>query len=188
MQKVQFYSPYGKFFRELRVPGQQLTSISWEGNGLRLALTVDHFVYFANVRPAYQWGYFAGSTLVYAFTKQDRADHCVCFWDTASDERSIKYVKQLVAIRASGEHCCFATRSDDGSSQYILILCNSIGSPVDSKYIDIEPIYLAMTDTHVIAASNEAVYTWQYRSPVNKLTSMSSKCQFSWVESNTHSS
>jgi len=41
-----------------------------------------------------------------------------------------------------------------------------------SKYIDIEPVFLTMTPYHVIVASNELVYVWQYRTPVTKLTSV----------------
>lgn len=48
-------------------------------------------------------------------------------------------------------------------SQFVLVLCNSIGTPLDSKYIDIEPMYVTMTRTHIIAASREAFYTWQFR-------------------------
>jgi hypothetical protein len=46
---------------------------------------------------------------------------------------------QLMHVRAGGEHCVLATRTDDSSGQFILILCNAIGSPIDSKYIDVEP-------------------------------------------------
>lgn len=35
---VQFYNPYGYFLRKLKVPGEQLSDISWEGGGLRLAV------------------------------------------------------------------------------------------------------------------------------------------------------
>lgn len=78
---TQFYSQMGEHLRTLRVPGSGVNGISWEGNGLRLALAVDSFVYFANVRPDYKWGYFC-NTLVYAFNRPDRAEHCVMFWDT----------------------------------------------------------------------------------------------------------
>jgi hypothetical protein len=71
----------GEHLRTLRVPGTGISGLSWEGNGLRLALAVDSFVYFANVRPDYKWGYFC-NTLVYAFNRPDRAEHCVMFWDT----------------------------------------------------------------------------------------------------------
>lgn len=58
---VQFYTPFGEHLRTLRVPGKKLTSISWELGSLRLALTVDHFLYFASVRPDYRWGFFANT-------------------------------------------------------------------------------------------------------------------------------
>jgi len=129
-QMVQFYNPFGKHLRTLKVPGSGISALSWEGGSLRLALAVDSFIYFANIRPDYQWGYFS-NTLVYAFNKPERAENCVCFWDTNTDERHIKYVKSLISIRAAGENCVFATKTDDGSGQFILILCKAIGSPVD---------------------------------------------------------
>jgi hypothetical protein len=38
------------------------------------------------------------------------------------------------------------------SEQFILILCNSIGSPVDSKYIKLEPLFLAMNSVRNLAS------------------------------------
>ena len=38
-----------------------------------------------------------------------------------------------MAIAACGDHCILATRTDDGSGTFGLILCNSIGTAVDSK-------------------------------------------------------
>uniref|UniRef100_A0A9J7XKM3 WD repeat domain 35 n=1 Tax=Cyprinus carpio carpio TaxID=630221 RepID=A0A9J7XKM3_CYPCA len=55
--------------------------------------------------------------------------------------------------------------------QYVLVLCNSIGTPQDSKYIDIYPLFVTMTKTHVIVASKEAFYVWQYR-VAKKLTAL----------------
>ncbi len=93
-----------------------INGLTWEGTGLRLAMAVDSFIYFANVRHDYMWGYF-GSTLVYAFTKPERAEHCVMFWDTNSNERYAKYVKRLVGIQAAGEFCVLATKVRISSSQ-----------------------------------------------------------------------
>eukprot|EP00736_Rhodelphis_marinus_P014135 Rmarinus@m.4538 len=168
---VQFYNPFGQHLRTLKVPGSGIQSLSWEGGGLRIALAVDSFIYFANIRPDNKWGHF-GNVIVYSFTKPERPEHCVIFWDTKTDERHAKYVKKLLAIRAAGEYCVLATKADDSSGQYILILCNAMGSPVDSKYIDIEPVFLTMTDTHVVVASEEIVYVWQYRTMLSKLTSL----------------
>ena len=74
VQMVQFYNPFGKHLRTLKVPGSGISALSWEGGSLRLALAVDSFIYFANIRPDYEWGYFA-STLVYSFNKPERAEN-----------------------------------------------------------------------------------------------------------------
>ena len=78
-------------------------------------------------------------------------------------QRYIKFIKNLMNIAAAGDHCVLSTKADDVSGQFVLILCNAIGTPIDSKYIDIEPIYLEMTPTHVVAASHECVYIWHYK-------------------------
>ena len=58
---------------------------------MRLALAVDHFIFFANVRLDYKWGYFAG-TVVYAFNKPERTENCVVFWDTKMNGVSCRRV------------------------------------------------------------------------------------------------
>lgn len=40
--------------RTLKVPGKTMHSCSWEGGSLRIALAVDSFIYFANIRPDYK--------------------------------------------------------------------------------------------------------------------------------------
>jgi len=164
---VQFYAPQGQHLRTLRVPGSNLRSISWEGNGLRLALAVDSHIFFANIRPDYLWGYFS-HTLVYAVLKKERSEHVVVFWDTQSDEKYTKYIKHVTHIRSSDEYCVLVTKADDSSGQYIIIVCNDIGSPVDSKYLHIEPLHVAMTNSHVVVASEDVVYIWMYRNSVTK--------------------
>jgi WD repeat-containing protein 35 len=174
LSMVQFYSPFGQHLRTLKVPspsGQGINALTWEGSSLRIALAVDSFIYFANIRQDYKWGYFS-NTLVYGFTKADRPEHCVIFWDSKTGDKYTKYVRKLMGIRAAGENCVLS-KADDSGSQFILILCNAIGSPADSKYIDVEPVHMAMTQTHVIVASHDVIYVWQYRTMVSKLTSVS---------------
>ncbi|XP_071961535.1 WD repeat-containing protein 35-like isoform X2 [Antedon mediterranea] len=168
---VQFYTPSGEHMRTLKVPGKEMVSCSWEGGGLRIALAVDSFIYFANIRPDYKWGY-CSDTVVYAFTKPERSEHCIVFWDTKNNERHIKYVRNLISVTAYGDHCVLATKAEEGMGNYVLVLCNSIGTPLDSKYIDIEPQFVALTKTHIIATSKEAFYVWQFKSP-KTVTAMS---------------
>nr|XP_019940254.1 PREDICTED: WD repeat-containing protein 35 [Paralichthys olivaceus] len=132
--------------------------------------------------PFGEWGYCC-STVVYAYTKPERQEYCVVFWETKNNEKFVKYVKSLMSITTSGDFCILASKADDTQPQedaelesgtharYVLILCNSIGTPLDSKYIDIEPLFVTMTKTHVIAASKEAFYMWQYR-VAKKLTAL----------------
>lgn len=171
---VQFYSPYGQHLRTLKVPGGGIQALSWEGGSLRVALAVDTFIYFANIRPDYRWGFF-GDTLVAAYAQPERTDSTVLFWNTKTDERTTKYYSRLLNVKAASENCVLAMQTDSAPSappQYMLLLCNAIGSPLDSKHVDIEPTYLNVTPYHVVTASHSFVYVWQYRTLMSKLTSV----------------
>ncbi|VCX41263.1 unnamed protein product, partial [Gulo gulo] len=133
---VQFYTPFGEHLGTLKVPGKQMSALSWEGGGLKIALAVDSFIYFANIRPDYKWGY-CSNTVVYAYTRPDRPEYCVIFWDTKNNEKYVKYVKSLISITTCGDFCILATKADENHPQFVLVLCNSIGTPLDPKYIDI---------------------------------------------------
>ena len=130
---VQFYTPFGQHLRTLKVPGGGIQALSWEGGSLRVALAVDTFIYFANIRPDYRWGFFS-NTLVAAYAQPDRTDSTVLFWNTKTDERVTKYHDKLLAIRAASENCVLAMQAE-GTPQYLLLLCNAIGSPLDSKWV-----------------------------------------------------
>jgi hypothetical protein len=106
---VQFYNQAGEHMRTMRVPGSGITGLGWEGNGLRLALSVESHVFFTSVRQSPLWGAFAG-TVVYAFSKADRPEQCVMFWGTHSNERNVKYVKRVNHICAAGEFCLLVTK------------------------------------------------------------------------------
>ena len=88
---ISIYNSFIKYLRSLKVPGKRVNSISWEHNGLRIALAVDSFIYFANIRPDYKWTFFADDILAYSFTKTDRSETAVVFWNTKSNEKYIKY-------------------------------------------------------------------------------------------------
>jgi WD repeat-containing protein 35 len=83
------------------------------------------------------------------------------FWDIKKNTRSLKYVKNLLDVASCGSFCLLTAKVADSS--YILILCNSIGSPVDNRIINIEPEFIHLTETHVIVASKSYVYAWQFR-------------------------
>lgn len=43
-----------KHLHTLRIPGKLVTGVTWELNSLRIALAVDSFIYFANIRHDYK--------------------------------------------------------------------------------------------------------------------------------------
>ena len=95
--------------RTLTIAGHtSVTSITWEGSGLRIAIAVDSFIYFANIKPDYKWAYF-NSTIAYSYLKPEKQDFSVVFWDTRTDEKYMKYVKKLLGLVGYGEYCALAT-------------------------------------------------------------------------------
>lgn len=150
------------FFHFSQIAGSdKVGPISWEGNGLRLCMGVGPSIYFANVKQDHKWGYMDNGVLVIGYQKQDRVEFSLIYWDMQNDSKIIKFVKNLCEIRACGEYCCIVTHIDDGGYDYWQIdLCNSIGSPLDTKYINIEPNCVTMTKTHIVVCSHDHIYIW----------------------------
>ncbi|CAM9261361.1 unnamed protein product, partial [Hapterophycus canaliculatus] len=162
---VKLYSPYGVLLRTLKVPGNGISSLAWEGGGLRIALAVDAYIYFANIRPDYAWASTAsGEVLAYAYQKADRLDTQVCFWDLKAGERRVKQHRNLKLICGGGEHVCLVT-GPDGEGRHSIILANAIGSSLEERLIPagISPLKMAMSGAHVVVSGASAAYVWQYK-------------------------
>ncbi|XP_056645490.1 WD repeat-containing protein 35 [Diorhabda sublineata] len=163
---VQFYSPFGEHLRTLKVPGNSIARCVWEGGSLRVALAVDSFVYFANIRPDYKWCYFK-KTVVFSSFRPHKPGICLSFWDTSNNQCHTRWVHTLLGIAGYGDHCVVATKSDneDPLGKYGLILYNTLGTPVDGKYINIEPIAIGMSSYQVFASSRNNFIVWYYKTP-----------------------
>jgi WD repeat-containing protein 35 len=85
---------------------EKVSGIAWEGTGLRLAMSIDSSIYFANIKPEHKWAYLSNGTIVFSFQKADRIDFTVVFWDSKNEEKHIKHVKNLLHIKAAGEFSC----------------------------------------------------------------------------------
>lgn len=99
-------------------------------------------------------------------------------------KQNLKYMKNLLGIVGSDDHCALICQADDSSSSsssqvhsdpndpssktlqhqihYALVLCNLIGTPLEYKYIDFEPHHWAMNKTHVVLASKSYFFLWNY--------------------------
>lgn len=94
LNQVEFYSPYGHLYRILKVPGNQITSISWEGKSLRIAMAVDSFIYFANIRPDYRWCYFEKTVVFLGLRNNNKTNNLsvITFWNTTSNQVHRQYM------------------------------------------------------------------------------------------------
>lgn len=154
--QVCFYSPLGRLHRTLKVPGSDITSVSWEGKSLRIAMAVDSFIYFANIRPEYIWCYFEKTVVFLNSSSNSSAStstNVITFWNTVSNQSFLKEVEPTLCLAASNEHCvlgveCVSSnikeialstleaRNNSSNSDgrvYQLLLCNSIGTTVDCE-------------------------------------------------------
>ncbi|VDM14708.1 unnamed protein product, partial [Wuchereria bancrofti] len=173
------------------IPGQTITDISWEGDGLRLCAAVDSHLFFANIRLDYKWAY-CGHTVIYSYERMENKEHCVVFFQTKLEEAYLQYVKPIVALASSNEHCILITRVDNQIGQYLMQICNGIGTTIDSKYINLEPKYVVMNDSEVVIANNLSFTIWKYNIPcvinrevnVNVDDSMSNDQKLYYVDEN----
>lgn len=167
---IQFYTPFGKHMRTLKIPGREVTCCAWEGGSLRIALSVDSHIYFANIRLDYKWTYFS-NTVVYTNEKITKDGICIIFWNTTNNTYCTKNVRALISIASYGDHCVLAVKNDlaQGSEQFALLVCNTIATPIDTKYIDLEPLWVTMTNNVIITASKNNFLVWSYRTPRNSM-------------------
>jgi WD repeat-containing protein 35 len=112
---IKFYSGSGVFLRQVRIPGDEINSITWESSGLRIGLAVDAFIFFANVRMSYLWTYLH-NTVIYSYYRPERKESVLVFWDLTSGETYLKYVTQLEFLVAAGDHCALVLCDSNASS------------------------------------------------------------------------
>lgn len=102
----------------------------------------------------------------------------VTFWDTQSNQFYSKNIDTPLGMVAAGEHCAFAIEAQKfvtkdsnvvvenfKDQMYQILICNSLGTTVDSKYTDLHPQFITMNSTHVIVASKDQFLLWQYHTP-----------------------
>ncbi|VDK76030.1 unnamed protein product [Onchocerca ochengi] len=182
---IHFASAYGEPLRNLQIPGQAIADISWEGTGLRLCAAVDSHLFFANIRQDYKvsavvatvnsigykrssevamWTY-CGQTVIYSYKRTENKEHCVVFFQTKLEEAYLQYVKPIIAISASDEHCILISHVENQIGQYLMQIYNGIGTTIDSKYINLEPKHVVMNDSVVVIANNLSFSIWKYNIP-----------------------
>lgn len=76
-----------------------------------------------------------------------------------------RYVKNLERLATRGKFCVLAARTqadEDAPSPFIYIVCSAIGSPIDSRYCEVSPEFVDLTDNYLVVASSSTVYCWVF--------------------------
>lgn len=155
---VALYTPKGEMLKLLKMP-ENVVSFTWDAYSTKLLLQTQSTIYLGLVKPKHKWCYFL-NTVVYSYlSEQDH--HTLVFWDTKTNKQNYKYVKNMLDITACSSFCLITAKISDNT--YLLILTNSIGSPVDNKIINIEPKYIALNSSFAVASDGNYVYLWQFR-------------------------
>lgn len=64
----------------------------------------------------FQWVY-CGQTVIYSYERMENKEHCVVFFQTKLEEAYLQYVKPIVALAASDEHCILILRVENQVGQ-----------------------------------------------------------------------
>ncbi|XP_026738085.1 WD repeat-containing protein 35 isoform X2 [Trichoplusia ni] len=150
---VQFFGAYGEHIRTLRVPGGSMRALSWEKKSLRLAIAIDSFIYFANVKMDHKYAFY-GNTLAYVSSSET-----VTFWDTVTHQSWINHIPDVIDMCAVDEYCVIATLGQ-------VIVSNQQGIQCDAKAVSIPVAYVTINSKAiVVAASKESFIIWKFSTP-----------------------
>ncbi|XP_028043319.1 WD repeat-containing protein 35 isoform X1 [Bombyx mandarina] len=156
---VQFFTAYGEHIRTLRVPGGTMRALSWEKRSLRLAIAVDSFIYFANVRPDHKYAFY-GNTLAFISGAET-----VTFWDTVTNQSWVNHIPDVIDMYGAEEYCIIATVNT-------LIISNQQGIQCDAKTVNVSMAYVTINSKAIaVAASKESFMVWKFSTPSRSLTS-----------------
>ncbi|XP_050675727.1 WD repeat-containing protein 35 isoform X1 [Leptidea sinapis] len=151
---VQLFSAYGENVRTLRVAGGAMRAISWERHSLRLAIAVDSFIYFANVKPDHKYAFY-GNTLAFL-----SGTDTVTFWDTVTHQSWINHIPDVVDMCGVDEYCVIGTMDS-------LIISNQQGIQCDATTVTIPVSFVAINSKSIaVAASTETFLVWRFSTPV----------------------
>jgi hypothetical protein len=162
MLRSEFSHHISSFQSKIDVAHQaRLAGASWDssGGGGRLALATDTALFIVVVKLPYMWAV-CQSTMAYVHAVDPRGPK-ICFWDMATDEMQTRPFKPVVALEASSKHLLIVTEGEV-PGQYALVLCDAIGTSLDTKPVRFCPQHVAMTATHILAANGNTLYVWNY--------------------------
>lgn len=175
---IKFYDKSGNLCYNLNVPGNELVCCCWGRLGLKIALAIDSFILFADVRPHYKWEFFA-DTFAFSLPRPindyeqfNQDTQLLIFYQLNSNKMSTKQIPELLDISSKNQFCCLGTNllNEETSTELksTLQLCNSIGTTIDQISIDFKIKCLTMNSSRVIVTSNDSFCIWRFKTPINQ--------------------
>ncbi|KAL3309850.1 WD repeat-containing protein 35, partial [Cichlidogyrus casuarinus] len=163
---LQFYASNGDHLRTMPIPGNSISACTFEGFGsLRLAVGVDSFVYLANLRPSFQYGFMhLNSTLVFLtnslYASSETSSQRIIFWNLREKKARVVNMFNLRGIAAGAEYCCIAVSDPKIHAPCELRILNSLGISIDQRTVNFVPVCIAMADRLLIACSRSEFFFW----------------------------
>ncbi|KAI6210654.1 WD repeat-containing protein 35 [Aphelenchoides besseyi] len=139
---VHFLTPFGAKIQTMKLSAGRMTGVSWEGSGLRLGILLDMNLYLAIVKPAYKM-----------------------FYETKMDDYFKRQTAEVWQLEAYEDYCVVVSQVNEIGGMFKMEICDSIGTPVDTAHINIQPFHIAINATTVIVASTDSFLVWHYSIP-----------------------
>lgn len=80
-----------------------------------------------------------------------------------------RYVRNLLTLGGFGSYCCIGALVERAQASattnmmtdtYVILLCNSIGVTIESKYVPFQPVHICVTQSYAVIAAKSLVYVW----------------------------
>ena len=173
---LKLYSGTGEMLQMVKVPGNEIFDCSWDRSGLRLALAVDSYIFFASVKPHYQWGYLTNS-VVFALPSHNGQGRSkkLLFRELNTNETYEKDVNNFCLLTTWMYCCAVVSKADStalsGDSKRqepcSLALYNSVGTLIDRHLVTLKVRHCCLNSSRMVVASEDSFYVWTFNQPFN---------------------
>ena len=170
---LSIYNTKGQHLRSLNFSGTSLHDISWQQHDLRLALSVDSFIYIATCRADYKSTYSTkgnseGTIIYFRPVPNRKTSGSLYFWNLRVNEIYQRTVNNLAILTSEGEFCLFVSsnKTNKGKKNTSAFICDSIGTTLWTKVLDFMPQKAVINREKAIFLNEDGyhVHIWSFRS------------------------
>lgn len=181
---LKLYNGQGELLQMVKVPGNEIFDCSWDRTGFKLALAVDSYIFFANLKPHFHLtSGFLTNSIVFALPSLNGKGKSrkLIFQELKSNETYEKDVNNFMLL-ATWQHCCAVVSKADSiagptggnvpsaekrSEMYSLALYNSIGTLLDRHMVNLKVRHCCLNSSRMVVASEDSFLVWAFSQPYN---------------------